>query len=63
MEQLYSYNTAAKLLDISVRTLKRHLEEKNLPVVYFGNRARIQESVLRKLIVKVEPLEDYNIKV
>lgn len=63
MEQLYSYTSAAKLLDISVRTLKRHLEEKNLPIVYFGNRVRIQESVLRKLIVKVEPLEDYNIKV
>jgi len=63
MEQLYSYNTAAKLLDVSVRTLKRHLEEKNLPVVYFGNRARIQESVLRKLIVKVGPLEEYGVKI
>lgn len=63
MEQLYSYSNAAKLLDISVRTLKRHLEEKNLSVVYFGNRVRIQESVLQKLIVKAGPLEDYNIKV
>ena len=61
MEQLYSYSTAAKLLDISVRTLKRHLEEKKLPVVYFGTRARIQESVLEKLVVVVKPLDHYNI--
>ena len=63
MEQLYSYSTAAKLLDISVRTLKRHLEEKKLPIVYFGDRVRIQESVLEKLIVKPGPLENYDIKI
>jgi len=63
MEQLYSYNSAAQLLDISVRTLKRLLEEQNLPVAYVGKRVRIQESVLNIIVVVVKPLETYNISI
>jgi len=63
MEQLYSYNSAAQLLDISVRTLKRLLEEHNLPVAYVGKRVRIQASVLNKIVVVVKPLETYNLSI
>ena len=63
MEQLYSYNNAAKVLDISVRTLKRLLEENRLPVAYVGKRVRIQASVLDKLVVTVKPFETYNIAI
>lgn len=62
MEQLYSYNTASQLLDISVRTLKRLIEDKNLHVVYVGKRVRIQHSVLNQLVVAIKPLQDYNLK-
>ena len=61
MEQLYSYKRAAKLLDISERTLRRLLKENKLPVAYVGGSVRIQESVLDKIIVTVKPLENYNI--
>ena len=63
MEQLYSYNTASQLLDISVRTLKRLLEEYDLPIAYVGKRVRIQESVLNKIVVVVKPLETYNLSI
>lgn len=61
MEQLYSYKRAAKLLDISERTLRRLLKENNLSVAYVGRSVRILESSVKKLIVTVKPLEDYNI--
>jgi excisionase family DNA binding protein len=54
MEQLYSYESAAKLLDISVRQLKRLLEEYNLPLAQVGKRVRITESTLKKLVVMIE---------
>jgi len=54
MEQLYSYESAAKLLDISVRQLKRLLEENNLPLTKVGKRIRISKSALKKLVITIE---------
>jgi excisionase family DNA binding protein len=54
MEQLYSYESAAKLLDISVRQLKRLLVEYNLPLARVGKRVRISESTLKKLVLAIE---------
>ncbi len=63
MEQLYSYESAAKLLDISVRQLKRLMEEYNLPLVRVGKRIRISESTLKKLVVTIEHPVTINIAI
>jgi excisionase family DNA binding protein len=61
MEQLYSYSSAAKILDISVKTLRRLIVKKQIPLVFVGERARIEESSLIKLVVPVKDLDQYNI--
>lgn len=54
--QLYTLSEVAESLKISVRNLKRLLEEKNLPIVLVGKRIRIEYSVIEKLITRVEPV-------
>ena len=61
MEQLYSYSSAAKILDISVKTLRRLIVKKQISLVFVGERARIEESSLIKLVVPVKHLDQYNI--
>lgn len=61
MEQMYSIPSAAKLLDMSEKTLLRRLKECNTPVYMIGPSKRVKESDLEKLIVKVESLEDFGI--
>jgi|GEM_PF-1494252 len=63
MEQLYSYESAAKLLDISARQLRRLLEENNLPLTKVGKRIRISESTLKKLVVTIEHPITFNITI
>ena len=61
MEQMYSIQSAAKLLDMSEKTLKRRLYEGNTPVYMVGPSKRIKVSDLENLVTKVRSLEDYGI--
>lgn len=56
MEQLYTYKEVAIILKVSERTIKRLLDNKNLQVILVGRSVRIAESVVEKLLVRVEPI-------
>jgi excisionase family DNA binding protein len=56
MEKLYTYKEVATILKVSERTIKRLLDNKNLPVILVGRSVRIEESVVEKLLVRVEPI-------
>jgi len=50
MERLYSLITAAEMLDISVRTLRRIIERENIEVTQVGTRIRLSESQVKSMI-------------
>lgn len=56
IEQLYSLQFVADKLNISVRNLKRLIEKKKLPVILIGRQIRIEESIVEKLLIRVEPM-------
>ena len=53
MEQLYSLQSAARKLDISVKTIRREMKKKGVPVIKVGSRIRISESDLEKLVTDI----------
>ena len=55
MERLYSLKTAAEMLDISVRTLRRIIERENIEVTQVGNRIRLSESQVKSMIKPQKP--------
>ena len=52
MEQMYSLKSAACLLEVSVKTVRRLLHRHNIPTYTVGTRIRIKKSDLDKLIIK-----------
>ena len=50
MEKLYSLITAAEMLDISVRTLRRIIEKEGIEVYRVGKRTRLSESQVKSMI-------------
>ncbi len=56
MEQLYTLKETAELLKVSIRTVTRIIEKKNLPVLRIGNQIRIKESVVEQLGDPIEPV-------
>ena len=50
MERLYSLITAAEMLDISVRTLRRIIEKEGIEVYQVGTRLRLSESQVKSMI-------------
>ena len=50
MERLYSLKTAAEMLDISVRTLRRIIEKEGIEVYRIGQRTRLSESQVKSMI-------------
>lgn len=50
MEQLYSLQSAAKKLDVSVRTVRRLIVRPDINFKRVGTRIRIPESELSKLV-------------
>ncbi|MDX9781147.1 MAG: helix-turn-helix domain-containing protein [bacterium] len=56
MEQLYTLKETADLLKVSIRTITRIIEKKNLPVIRIGNQIRIKESVVEQLGNPIEPI-------
>lgn len=57
MEQLYTYKEVADRFKVSVRTIKRLLDKKKLPVILVGKSVRIEESVANKLFTRVEQVQ------
>ncbi len=59
VEQMFSLNTAAEMLDISSKTLRKLIREKSIPTYRVGKNLRITQ---RDLSILVEPqltLDDY----
>ena len=52
MEQMYSLKTAAQLLDVSVKTVRRLIHQNNIPTYTVGSSLRIKKSDLEKLVIK-----------
>ena len=50
MERLYKLKTAAEMLDISVRTLRRIIEKEGIEVYQVGTRLRLSESQVKSMI-------------
>ena len=50
MERLYSLKTAAEMLDISVRTLRRLIDKDGIEVYQVGSRLRLSESQVKSMI-------------
>ncbi len=59
VEQMFSLNTAAEMLDISTKTLRKLIREKSIPTYRVGSNLRITQ---RDLSILVEPqltIDDY----
>ena len=63
MEQMYSLKSAAQLLEVSVRTVRRLLHQHQIRVYRVGGNIRLKESDLRQLLVEEMTLEDYGLNV
>ena len=55
MEKLYSLKTAAEMLDISIRTLRRIIEREYIKVTQVGYRIRLSESQVKSMIKPQKP--------
>ena len=63
MEQMYSLKTAAQLLDVSVKTVRRLIHQFNIPTYIVGSRIRIKKSDLDKTIIKNLSIMDIQLPV
>ncbi|MBT4034825.1 MAG: helix-turn-helix domain-containing protein [Candidatus Marinimicrobia bacterium] len=63
MEQMYSLKSAAKLLDISVKTLRRLLGDSNIQIFRVGQSIRLKESDLKQLVNVERSLDDYRLTI
>ena len=58
LEQHYSINSAAELLDVSSKTIRREIKRKNLKIIRVSGRIRIPESEVSKILInKISPGE------
>ena len=58
MERFYSLKSAAEILDISIRTLRRVVECERIEVYKVGKRIRLSESQLKSMIKLQKPVKD-----
>ena len=58
MERFYSLKTAAEMLDISIRTMRRIVESDRIEVYKVGRRIRLSESQLKSMIKLQKPVKD-----
>jgi excisionase family DNA binding protein len=59
VEQMFSLNTAAELLDISTKTLRRLIREKQIPTYRVGKNLRVAQRDLSVLVKPQSTLDDY----
>ena len=57
MERFYSLKSAAKMLDISIRTMRRIVENERIEVYKVGRRIRLSESQLKSMIKLQKPVK------
>ena len=58
MERFYSLKSAAEMLDISIRTMRRIVENERIEVYKVGRRIRLSESQLKSMIKLQKPVKD-----
>ncbi|MBU1066002.1 helix-turn-helix domain-containing protein [bacterium] len=58
MEQMYSLQTAAKLLDISVKTVRRLVHKHGIKTYRVGTGIRISQADLEKLVQPVKSINE-----
>ena len=59
VEQMFSLDSAAKLLDISTKTLRRLLREKQVSTYRVGSNLRITQRDLSMLVERQKSMADY----
>ncbi len=63
MEQMYSLKSVAKLLDVSVKTVRRLIHRNNIITYTVSSRMRMKESDLIQLITIEKPMDDYRLSI
>ncbi len=63
MDQMYSLKSAAALLDVSVKTIRRLIHRFNIPTYTVGSRIRVKKSDLDKTIIKNLSIMDIQLPV
>ncbi|MBT3577571.1 MAG: helix-turn-helix domain-containing protein [Candidatus Marinimicrobia bacterium] len=63
MEQMYSLKSAASLLEVSVKTVRRLLHLHQIKVYRVGKNIRLKESDLQQLITEELSLDDYRLSI
>ena len=58
MERFYSLISAAELLDVSIRTIRRIVKNERIEVYKVGRRIRLSESQLKSMIKLQKPVKD-----
>ena len=58
MEQMYSLKSAAELLDVSVKTLRRLIHSSEVKIYRVGSNIRIKESDLKNLVNEVPIIDE-----
>ena len=59
VEQMFSLDSAAELLDVSTKTIRRLIREKDIPTYRVGKNLRITQRDLSMLVEKQLTLDDY----
>jgi len=63
MEQMYSLKSAASLLEVSVKTVRRLIHRHNIPTYTVGRRIRLKKSDLEQIIIKNLSITDIHLPV
>ncbi len=63
MEQMYSLKSAANLLDISVKTLRRLIKDEDIQTFRVGQSIRLNESDVKQLVMRERSLDDYRLTI
>jgi len=58
MEQMYSFRSAAEILDISVKTIRRLVHDNNIQIKFVGRGIRISETDLKSLIRPANSIDE-----
>ena len=59
VEQLFSLNSAAEMLDVSTKTLRKLIRDKDITTYRVGSNLRIKQSDLSILVERQLTLDDY----
>ena len=59
VEQMFSLDSAAELLDVSTKTIRRLIRERDIPTYRVGKNLRITQRDLSMLVEKQLTLDDY----